>query len=127
MSHWFTCPPLKRLHTQFPLPRMFFIFPLDGSSFFYRTQPECVSKTTPFLTVTPVLFCNSCLFLPQEELMLFVCLHIFVCLPLQRKHSTMAGTTLDFVIVSPVLGTVHNMWWVLSKYILCLSSLSPEQ
>lgn len=59
--------------------------------------------------------------------MLFVCLHIFVCLPLQRKHSTMAGTTLDFVIVSPVLGTVHNMWWVLSKYILCLSSLSPEQ
>ena len=28
--------------------------------------------------------------------MLFVCLQVFVCLPLQRVHSTVAGTTLAF-------------------------------
>lgn len=81
---------------------MLFTLPLADSSFSYRTQPEGTYK------VLPIPDCIKDLLV--VPMMLFVCLHVFFLSSFQKVYFTVAETTVDFVVVSPILGTVTGMW-----------------
>lgn len=116
-SHWCSSrafPPVKLLHTHFPLSRMLFTFLLADSSFFYRTQPACASKESPFLTITSVLFSRPCLFLPQKELLplCYICLFAGFGLSSPPKNTCFCGRDHTGLCCS-IFNPWYNAWHVI--------------
>ena len=115
MSHWFSSipfPQLRPLHTQFPPSRWLFSLPVPWLTFPLTGLSLTMPPGRPFPDHHPVvLFCSPVS--PTRGMapvISLVCLLVFVCLPLQRGHPIVAGTTLAFLVVSLTLGMVPGMW-----------------